>query len=332
MKKCFLLLVVLLSQVAISQTDVDRILEIGIDNARTFSKDYFAPVGELLVNSATNGWFYSAKVKKPWRFELGIVGNISFIREDKQSFIFRIQEYSNITLPDGSTNQVVATALGSNQNDVSVIINEGFATGATVILPDGLTDNAFKSLPSGYIQGSMGIGSSTEIKARFLPKIKARGAEIQAYGFGLQHELTDWIYRLKRWPVHVSALLGYTNIQGVYDASAATSTPGTDQEVQLTTSSWVITTFASTKLPVLNFYGGLGYYFGATKADLLGSFEVQNGPLAPDLVIDPISVKTKTNGVKATFGTSVKYGAFKANLDYSFQNYSNISLGLRFGW
>ncbi|WP_025742690.1 DUF6588 family protein [Aquimarina pacifica] len=332
MKRCFMLLVVLINHVAISQSDVDRILEIGIDNAQTFSKDYFAPVGELLVNSATNGWYNTAKTKKLWHFELGIVGNLSFIREDKQSFIFRVQEYTDITLPNGETNQVVSTALGTNQNDISVIIDEGQATQATVILPNGLTDKAFKSLPSGYIQGSMGLTKSTEIKVRFLPKTGVRGAEIQLYGVGFQHEFTDWVYPLKRWPVRVSALLGYTNIKGFYEANSITIIPGTDQEVQLTTNSWILTSIASTKFPVLNFYGGLGYYFGATKADLLGSFEIQNGPLASEVVINPIAVKTKTNGVKATFGTSVKFGVFKANLDYSFQNYSNISLGLGFGW
>jgi len=47
MKKYTLLLALFLGCYAYSQSDIDQILEIGIENAQRFSEDYFAPAGEL---------------------------------------------------------------------------------------------------------------------------------------------------------------------------------------------------------------------------------------------------------------------------------------------
>ncbi|MCK8523901.1 hypothetical protein M0D21_20155 [Aquimarina sp. D1M17] len=332
MKKITFLVICFFGYVCPAQTDIDQILEIGIENAQRFSEDYFAPAGEALINNMSNGWYSTAKTKKLWHFEVGFVGNVAFVREDKQSFLFRTPEYENITLPNGTATQSVATALGTNQGDVTVIINEGQASELEVILPDGIGTAEINSVPGGFLQGSMGLIKSTEIKLRFLPRIKAvEDAEIQLYGVAFQHEFTDWAYGVKRWPVRISALLGYTNVKGFYDLNGASAVPGTDQEVELNSNSWLLTSIFSTKLPILNFYGGLGYYFGSNNADLLGTYQIQNGPFA-STVTDPISVKTKTRGVKATIGARVKFGVFNANLDYTLQNFSNLSLGLRFGW
>jgi len=213
-----------------------------------------------------------------------------------------------------------------------VVISEGVAGGLEVTLPDGIANSNLGSLPGGFVQGSIGLIKSTEVKLRFLPRIKAVGdAKIQLYGVAFQNELSDWVFPLKRLPMRISALLGYTNVKGFYDLNSATGVPGTDQEARLNSDSWLLTSIVSTKFPVFNFYGGLGYYFGNNQADLLGTYEVQRGPFA-STVVDPIAVKTKTKGVKATIGARVKYGILKANLDYSLQNFSNLSLGLKFGW
>ncbi|MBQ0736077.1 DUF6588 family protein [Aquimarina celericrescens] len=333
MKKITILIAFFLSQVITSQTDIDQILELGVENAQRFSQDYFEPAGEALINNMSNGWYTTAKTKKLWHFEVGIVGNLSFVRDDKQSFLLRTAEYTNLSFRDGTFSQFVGSSLGSNPENLSVVINEGQASELEVVLPDGIGDSDIGSLPGGFIQGSIGLIKSTEIKLRFLPKIKTVGdAEIQLYGVAFQHEFTDWIFPLKRLPMRISALLGYTNVKGFYDLNTTTGVPGADQEVRLNSNSWLLTSIVSTKFPVYNFYGGLGYYFGSNDADLLGTYQIQNGPFASEVVTDPISVRTKTNGIKATIGARAQFGIFKANMDYTLQNFGNLSLGLAFGW
>jgi len=328
MKKTLLLCMILLSQVSHTQTNVDQLLELGIENAQRFSTDYFAPAGELLVNSMSNGWYKTAEVKKKWHFEVGFIGNLSFVREEKQSFILNTIEYDGVTFQDGSSSQVVSNAFGGNGRDV--VVSSG---GLEITLPDGIGDKEVNIAPTAFLQASMGISRSTEIKARFLPKIAIReNTEVFLYGLAVQHELTDWIFSWKRLPFRVSGLIGYTNVRGFYDFTADSQIEGEDQEIRLKSNSWLVSGIISTKLPKLNFYGGFGFYAGNSTADILGTYRVLNGPLALQTLTDPISVENKTSGLKATIGANVKLGFFRANIDYTLQNYQNLSIGLNFGW
>ncbi|TPN81717.1 DUF6588 family protein [Aquimarina algicola] len=333
MKKYTLLLALLLTRVGFSQTDINQILEIGLDNAQKFSEDYFDAAGESLINAVSNGWYNSAKVKELFHFEVGIVGNLSFIREEKKSFVLDTREYNNLAFRNGTVRQTVGNVFGANQQDVAVVITDGVGAGLEVVLPGGISDSEMGVVPSGFLQASMGLIKSTEIKLRFLPKVKAiEDAEVQLYGIGFQHEFTDWVFPLKRWPVRLSGLVGYTNVKGSYDIDENSQIPGEDQKVELNSNAFFITSIVSTRLPVLNFYGGIGYYFGNNDAEVLGTYQVQNGPLSSQTLTDPISVKNKTNGVKATIGAKAQFGVFRANLDYSLQNFQNLSLGVHFGW
>jgi len=316
-------------KISYSQTNVDQLLELGVANAQRFSEDYFAPAGEALVNGMSNGWYTTAEVKRLWRFEVGFIGNLSFVREDKQSFVLNIADYDGVSFSQGSSSQVVANAFGGNLGDIVVVLNDG----TSVTLPDGIGDKAVNIVPTGFIQASMGVSRSTEIKARFLPKIAVReNTEVFLYGLAVQHELTDWIFSWKRLPFRVSGLIGYTNVRGFYDFAADSGIDGEDQEIRLKSNSWIASAIISTKLPKLNFYGGFGFYAGSSTADILGTYRVQNGPLTSQTLQDPISVKNTTSGLKATIGANVKFGFFKANLDYTLQNYQNLSIGLNFGW
>ncbi|WP_299189686.1 DUF6588 family protein [uncultured Aquimarina sp.] len=333
MKKTILLFTMLLFKVSYSQTNVDQLLELGIENAQRFSTDYFAPAGELLVNSMSNGWYKTAEVKKLWRFEVGFIGNLSFVREEKQSFILNTAEYEGLEFSEGPSAQLVANAFGGNRGDISVVLDQGQLGQVEITLPDGIGGKEVNIAPTGFLQGSMGISRSTEIKARFLPKIAVReNTEVFLYGLAIQHELTDWIFSWKRLPFRFSGLIGYTNVRGFYDFTADSQIDGADQEIRLKSNSWLVSGIISTKLPKFNFYGGFGYYAGNSKADILGTYEIQRGPLASQTVKDPISVNNKASGLKATIGANVKLGFFRANLDYTLQNYQNLSIGLNFGW
>ncbi|WP_299255006.1 DUF6588 family protein [uncultured Aquimarina sp.] len=333
MKKAILLFMMLLIKMSYAQTNVDQLLELGIENAQRFSTDYFAPAGEALVNGMSNGWYKTAKVKKLWRFEVGFIGNLSFVREDKQSFILNTAEYDGVDFREGPDSQVVANAFGGDRGDIVVVLDQGQLGQVEVTLPDGIGDKEVNITPTGFLQASMGVSRSTEIKARFLPKIAVReNTKVFLYGLAVQHELTDWIFSWKRLPFRFSGLIGYTSVRGFYDFAADSGIDGDDQEIRLKSNSWLVSGIISTKLPKFNFYGGFGYYTGNSTADILGTYRVQNGPLASQTVEDPISVDNKTSGLKATIGANVKLGFFRANLDYTLQNYQNLSIGLNFGW
>ena len=325
-------MILLVQKVSYTQTNVDQLLELGIENAERFSVDYFAPAGELLVNSLSNGWYTTAEVKKLWHFEVGFVGNISFIREEKQSFILNTAEYDGVEFRNGPASQEVANVFGGNAGDNIVVLSEGQLSSVEFRLPDGIGEKEINIVPTGFFQVSMGVSKSTEIKARFLPTISIEeNTKVFLYGLAVQNELTDLIFSWKRLPFKVSGLIGYTQVRGFYDFTDDSGIDGDDQEIRLTTNSWLVSGIISTKLPKLNFYGGFGFYAGSSVTDVLGTYRVDNGPLAFQTLADPISVRNNTSGLKATIGATIKFGYFKANLDYTLQNYENLSLGLTFG-
>ncbi len=333
MKKIIILFMVLLYHMSYSQANVTRLLELGLENAQRFSEDYFIPAGEVLINNMSNGWYTTARVKKIWHFEVGFVGNISFVRKEKQTFTLNTNEYENVFFQNGTTSQLVANSLGENTENIIVVLNQGQAAPVEVVLPNGISNRALNIVPSGFLQASLGISKSTEIKARFLPKIKARdNAKISLYGVGVQHELTDWIFSWKRLPFRISGLLGYTKVNGFYDFVDEEEVGSENRETRLTSSAWLLTGIISTKFKKLNFYGGFGFYAGNSSASTVGTYTVRNGPLISQTIVDPILVENSANGFKATFGADIKLKFLKANIDYTMQNYNNLSLGIHFIW
>jgi len=340
MKKLVLLLwVVVFPYKAFTQTAVDQLLQAGVENAQRFSQDYFKPSGEAVINAMSNGWYTSAKVKKLFHFEIGLVGNGSFVREEKKSFSLNEGEYEGLTFRDPNPTgddlepREVASIFGANNPEVVMVVNEGQLGQAEITLPNGLGENGIGFVPTTFLQGSIGLPKSTELKVRFLPKFEvSENTEIQLYGVGVQHEFSDWYFPMKRWPVKISGILAYTNLKGSYDFTEDSSIPGSNQIIQLKSSSWLLSGIVSTKLPVLNFYGGLGLYSGSSNTSLLGTYDVQSGPVSGVTLTDPVSVDHKETGVKVTLGSRVKLGFFRFNLDYTLQNYQTLSLGMNFGW
>ena len=332
MKRSLLLIFVFQSFFIFSQNNIDQILQLGISNAQKYGKDYFAGVGESVVNAVSNGWFHSAKTRKLFHFEIGIVGNLSFKGDENQSFVFNVNDYDNVTLGNGEEVLTVPNAIGRQDLNDILIVDDGSTGTFEVIVPGGLGDSTRKMVPLGYIQATMGLIRSTEVKARFLPKMNVgNNTKMQLFGVAFQHEITDHIFSLKRWPIRISGLLGFTHVNSFYNFASQTNT-NNDQEIKIDTNAWVLHVLASTKLPLVNFYGGLGYYFGSSNANLLGTYVVENGPNATETLLDPIRVSSKDNGVKATIGAKVSFGVFSANFDYSLQDFQNINLGLHVGW
>ncbi len=331
MQKIILFFTILVSHFSFSQVTIYEWLNTGIENAQRFSTDYFKNAAEGVVNSSSNGWYTSAKAKEWLDFEVGMVGNISFVRDEKRSFIMNQDDYQNITFQNGAATQQVDNVFGTNEREVVIISSNG-GIPISITLPDGIGESGVNMIPGAYLQGSIGLIKGTEIKARFLPPVTIRDTKMMAYGLGVQNELTKWISGWERFPVHISGIIGYTFFKASYDLGENSNIPGANQEIQFKSNSLLISTIVSTKFPKYNVYGGVGFYTGKSTSTLAGTYTIATGPLANQTLVDPIQATTKTNGPKATLGMSAKFGIFNVNIDYTLQNYQNISIGGSFGW
>lgn len=317
--------------------DLNDLLAAGVEDAEQFTTDYLEPLSESAVYNFATGWYNTADAKPLGGFEISVVGNLTNFKNkaDKKVFVLDPNDYQNLNFVD---NPGVAREVSSALGDISgvEVFVEGQVAGTTVRqtfeLPSGLSGEGIDFVPSGYLQGSVGLIKGTEIKARFLPKLEYEGAAVGLIGFGLQHDFTKLLPADKILPVAISAIIGYTKVNGDYDLTDINLVQGNDQRIEAAISTWAFNAVVSTKLPIINFYGGLGYVTGKSVTDVLGTYEVTAGPFASETYEDPFSITKRVNGVTGNVGAKLKLGFFRLNADYTLGEFNTWTFGVNFGF
>ena len=334
MNKVFSLFLLLCVTVGTAQSNI---MASGLKNAKQYTNAYLSPVFEGLMYSVSGGWYNTANAKPLAGFEISVIGNIVSFKNKKykQTFILSTADYKKLKFANGSISKEVLTALG-NIEDISVFLKSDIALGLLNVQAEFelLTERVFKNInfiPSAFIQASVGLIKGTEVKARFLPKIKTDNVAIGLYGIGIQHDFTRYLPADKLLPVAISAVIGYTHLDGTDTFKKTSIVSSKGQKIDLKMNTWSFNAVVSTKLPIINFYGGLGYITGKATTNILGNYIVKVGPIQATY-IDPFVLKTDTNGVTANIGTKLKLGFFRLNVDYTIAEFNNLSFGINFGF
>ena len=319
------------------QENLEDLLAAGIEDAQRFSAGYISPATEGMMYNLSNSWAQSAEVKKPLKFEISIIGNATFIKDDNKTFLLNTNEYNNLQFRDGSSSKQVATGFGENNPAILVfaeVQNGPFMEEVEFELPQGLASVNINVLPTAFLQGRIGVFKATEIKLRYFPKIEREDVKTGLLGVGIQHEFTEWLPAESVFPIAISGLITYNNLDANYDFTDDDIVEGENQQFDLKLSTWVFQVQASTKLPVFNVYGGLGYVTGKSDFDVLGTYRVRGGiPLfeTTNEFTDPFSVENKISGVRATLGAKLQLGFFGLHADYNLSEYSTVTVGTHFG-
>lgn len=337
MKKLILIFGILGVFSASAQENLEDLLASGIQDAQRFARAYISPATEAMVYNTANGWVQSAEVKAPLKFEISIIGNATFIKDENRTFTLNTDDYNNLKFRDGSISKEVATAFGENNPDIIVfseVQNGPLMEEVEFLLPQGLASVNVNVLPTAFLQGRIGIFKATELKVRYFPKIEQEDVKVGVFGVGLQHEFTQWLPTEKIFPIAISGLVAYNNLNANYDFTDDEIVEGENQQFDLKQNSWIFQLQASTKLPVFNVYGGIGYISATSDFDVLGAYRVRAGiPLleTSSEFNDPFSIKNKISGVRGTLGASLKLGFFGVHADYNIAKFNNASVGLHFG-
>lgn len=337
MKKLILISSIALAAIsAKAQENVNDLLAAGIADAKRFTQSYIAPAAEGLGYGINNGWFNNAKAPKRFNFELSVIGNVGFIKDEKKSFQMNAADYENIRFEDGSPSKMVATALGHNDPDIRVIITYDDpifgSQETTLILPTGIGSQNVDIIPTGFLQASFSPFKGTQLKGRFFPKVDTEDTKVGLYGIGIQQEFTSWLPADKIIPVAISGLVAYTHLDASYDFTDAEFVEGENQRVETDTNTLLFQLIVGTRLPVVNFYGGVGYITGTSTTDLLGTYRVTDGVLFSEEINDPFSVEHDISGIRATVGANLKLGFFGINADYSIAEFDSATLGINFSF
>ena len=319
-----------------AQNDIDVLLAAGVEDAQRFADDYLAPGTNGLMHSMNANWFNSAEAKPLGGFEISIVANAALIGDDDKKFNLRTADYNNVNFVDGPNSQMVSSALG--ENEVSVFVEVSYddplfgEQTAVLELPSGIGDESANLLPTAFVQGAVGLSKGIELKARFFPKLENEDVRFSMYGAGLQFEFTELLPADKIWPVAISGLVAYSHLDGSYNVTESSGIEGENQRLENNTNTWLFQLIASTRLPVINFYGGIGLISGTSESDLLGSFRVSDGLLTSETITDPFSVSSEVSALRGTVGTKLKLGFFRLNAEYHLSEFDAFSVGLNFGF
>lgn len=319
-----------------AQNDIGVLLTAGIEDAQRFANDYLAPGTNGLMHSMNANWFNSAKSKPLGGFEISVIASASIVKDEDKVFNLNTADYNNIQFVQGPNSQMIASVLG--ENDPSIFVEIQFDDpifGSQTIaleLPQGIGDESANLLPTAFLQGAVGLGKGIEIKARFIPEIESDDVNLSMYGVGLQLEFTDWLAASQLWPVAISGLAAYSHLEGAYDLTGSTGIEGENQRLENNIDTWLFQLIASTKLPIINFYGGLGFINGKSDSDLLGNYRVTNGALTSETIVDPFSVSNEVSSLRGTIGSKLKLGFFRLNAEYHFSEFNAFTLGVNFGF
>jgi hypothetical protein len=317
-----------------SQNGIENLLSSGLEDANRFLNSYTEPGSEALVYSLANGWYNSAKVKGLGGFEISFIAGVSQIQDKNTRFTLNENDYNSLRFAAGPSEQEVGTLFGQNSPDVNMNILEGNEPIGSISLPQGLGSQNIEYIPNLIIQGSVGLPFSTELKLRFLPEVETKDVTSQFYGAGLQHEFTNWIPGLKLLPIALSGFVGYNSFEGEYLFSEQSSLiSGINQSISTDIDSWHYAILVSTKLPIINFYGSIGGISGSAVTRLKGEYMVNTGvsEIQGATLVDPLRLETSVSGYRATLGTKLSLAFFKLNIDYSFQEYNSLNVGINFG-
>ncbi len=207
-------------------------------------------------------------------------------------------------------------------------------------------------MPVPQLTAGIGLPLGTELRIRYIPKVSVKKGNVSSWGVGLMHSLTQYIPGDKVLPFDISLFGGYTRLNGNVpielrpDPSKPQNYSGAypagsfdDQNFGMTVDAWNLSAIGSINLPVISFYGGLGYGSTRTIIKMTGNFPLPtiNPTISTtDLVYEDAGVVTgfpkidikNFSGLRTNVGFRLKFGVFTFHADYTWSQYNVLSAGL----
>lgn len=347
MKKLILCVAMLFAAQTTKAQELESIL-IAADDAEKLTENYLNPAVKGLMYSMNGGWYTTAKTHKKFGFDITISASASLIPSKDEVFAFFESDYSYLSLPNGETS--LSTVMSTNDSetvvDVSVPVGDGTFKVASFEMPGGIAEDLpLNAAPAPMIQAGLGLPFRTDLKARFVPNIKFDDdVEANLIGFGLQHDIMQYLGPLDKLPLSVSILGAFTTMKVAYnipDDSISDDVTVNNGEAEFKMNTWTIQALASLDFKFVTVYGGVGYNNGKSTVKMKGDYELSydieddNGQVIGNVtesISNPIDIDFDANGVRGTLGARLNLGVFKIFADYTIQEYNTASAGIAFSF
>ncbi|APZ45153.1 hypothetical protein BW723_02075 [Polaribacter reichenbachii] len=326
MKKVFLFLFTAFTLTSYSQIELESILEGGVADARTLLQGYVEPFPTGFGNGINGGWYTTAKTHKLLGIDIAVIANGASVPSSAETFTFNNADYSNIKLEDSSISSAeIPTLFGSQKLDDRPLLTFTDDTGnsiSTSSLPgSGLKESiGFNVVPSAMLQAGIGLFKNTDLIIRYIPEQNDTDYQFSTFGFGIKHDLKQWIPFVKRLPFDVSALVGWNDVKSKFFLDPEDEP---SQALEFNTKTFIFQVLASKKLSIFTIYGGVGTTNYKTDVNMLGSYTTS---ASNTTYTDPISLKYDGSSMRANLGLSIKLLFLNIAAEYAVQEYDVFSV------
>ncbi|MDZ4714291.1 MAG: DUF6588 family protein [Cytophagales bacterium] len=306
----------------------------GAANVRYLVAGYVTPLAEDFGALANSAWYNTGENHKKFGFDLSVSVNTIFVSSTSNYFNIDNTKLTGVSYLGTLSGSIPApTAYGPESDIPSFTYNGGPNAGLGFNGTGG--GNISKDVPIGSLvvptlQGGIGLVKNTDLRFRFTPAVTISGTELKSWGVGIQHDIKQHFPGIKLAPFSMSVLVAYskltvtTSLGGLYNTAAGSGTFA-GQEAVGETSAYTAQLLISKSVPVVTFYGGLGFNSATTTYAVNGSYYVDKAKtvvgdvtLSPVTIKDPYSQEFSTSGFRATGGIRLKFGPFFLNGDYTY--------------
>lgn len=320
-------------------TNFDAFLRAGTDDANKLVKHYMEPLVVGFSYGMSNSWYNTAKTHKSLGFDLTISANMTSVPSSKEYFTFEPSEYSNVS-STGETNEIPTIMSPDEDNGAQLTfayMEEN--TGETIrgsFSPAGLDIKeqlGYNVVPSPMVQLGIGTFKNTDIIIRYTPEITYGEFKTSVFGMGIKHDIKQWIPGIKRVPIDISILAGFSGFDNKMDMSDL-ELNGENQEAIFNINNWTVQGIVSKKISVITFYGAFGYSSVTSNLKMNGTYIIEDevNPVLTFEVEDPIDLTYNESSFRATGGIRLKFGPVTLHGDYTWQEYSIVSAGVGFSF
>ena len=322
----------------------DNFLRAGSEDAGTLMGNYISPFMRGFGYGMANGWYNTAKPHKKLGFDLTLNVSLAQVPTSDFLFAFNNDDYNNISLASnsapgasaqlptifgGTANESLSSSLTQSVGGQSVTASSIFPA------PPGIDVQDFGYVPTPMLQFGLGLIKNTDLKIRYIPTQSADDYKVSLIGFGIMHDIKQWIPGIKQVPIDLSVIVGYTKLNT--DFKIAGAIPGDNQGAKFDVTALTYQVLVSKKFSILTLYGGLGFNKVTSALKMTGTYILPADidplvPIAlPDIVLtDPVDLSFDSSGARATIGARIKLAILTLHADYTLQEYNTITAGIGF--
>lgn len=346
-----LVLLVINSVQVRSQNEIVEFIKGGIGDGEKLIQAYLEPLGDGMGANLNGGWYNTAKVHRTLGFDLTFTITAAMVPESATSFDLSQLGLQTLALKPGESSMAPTFAGDKDRGPALVFVKEGIDLPLVEFNTPGGVDVSIYPMP--MIKAGVGLPKGIEINGRFIPKISYEDMSTYLWGVGIKYDILQHFGLIDRVPFLNASLLGaYTKVNFSSDLDFQKTIYGSDiggvpieggqsnydnQILDINMQGVTTSAIISYDLPVITFFGGLGYSRAFTTVSLLGDYPLIGADVSNDDEVtifiedytDPVNLEFDNfSGLQTTIGLRLKFAVVTLHANYTRANYNLITAGL----